>query len=150
MHELRLSLAYAAQADFAKAHALARASVRDDPKLVDARVQLGQLLMSSGAPARALAEFEAAQQLEPRSEVILLMRARAVMELGEFRSAIASLQEAAGINPYHRQVLRDLAWTYSHLGEYPAAIRTFQQYFAAGYSDAESQRKLVQLMRASG
>ena len=97
-------------------HAL-QASLKVNPKLVAARLLLGQVCLKSNDPKAAEDEFEAALLIEPASVEAQRGLARALLRQKKFGDAVELLEESAASSENNADFFELLAQAYMGLGK---------------------------------
>jgi Flp pilus assembly protein TadD len=94
---LNLSLAYVQKGNFVRAAEEARRAVEKDPRLKDAWVQLGNLLLHEGRAKEALDLFLQAAALDPKDGPLVNNLAVCYFRAGQFEKAWVEAQKAQSL-----------------------------------------------------
>jgi len=80
------------------------------PQYLDARLNLGSLLLQRGRTAEAVTNLEAAKRLQPNDAATYVTLALALMKNGQTGKAAAELNRALQLAPDTVNALNSLAW----------------------------------------
>jgi serine/threonine-protein kinase len=141
--------------DIPKATDACNRAIALDSQLAPVYITLGRIHAASGQPELALAEFQHALSLEPRSADGLQGMARAYESLGRVHEAEDLLKRAAALQPDYWESFNRLGSFYYAQGRYPEAILQFRRVIEltpdniAGYSNlSTTYRKMGRLSEA--
>ncbi len=123
--------------DWARAEELHRRALALDPSYARARFRLGYLVLGQERWTEALAEFEAARELEPRDPRSHEGRARALLGLGDVEGAIASHSSALELDPDFRAAIFGLGESFATRGNADDRERARERF--ARYLELEDE-----------
>jgi tetratricopeptide (TPR) repeat protein len=154
-----LGLAHWQAYDWIRAAAEFKTAVRLDPRNVEARVQYGRLLRSSGQTAEALAQLREARLQDPASALVLSHLTAAYLMNGQLDSALLEARVAmamdstnlttlmfAGTAYYRNNRPKEGRAIWSRLGPDGPA----QGYEMARSGDIEGARQMLRRLEARG
>jgi len=94
-------------------------------------VVLGYLLLEKGEPQQAMASFEKALQLRPRSSDAKTGKGILLAQQGDLKGAEATLLDALKLNPDPARTYYELGILYQQLGDTQQAVDFFKQGIAS-------------------
>jgi arylsulfatase A-like enzyme/Tfp pilus assembly protein PilF len=104
-----------------------RAVLKEDPKIVDAHLTLGNWLKKLKHNDEAIAEFKTVLALKPDNEIAMANLARLYKSLGRTEAAIEGYKGALKVDPRSPNNWYQLATLYLGLGKMADAEATFRQ-----------------------
>ncbi len=111
--------------------------IKLDPSLPDCHIRLGYLLLKKDANDEAIAEFEKALQLVPRSHPAKIGKGIALSHKGDLKAAETILKDALILNPDPVKVHYELGLVYEKMGDFAKALAEFKE----GVAKYEQGRK---------
>ena len=115
-----------------KAHAAAKAAVRLQPDLAEARLALGYVYYYVDHDYdRALSEFALARRGLPNDAGVFRAMAAIQRRQGKWTDSIASYEKAAALDPRNPILLENFAMDYLAVRDYPAAATILDRAVAA-------------------
>lgn len=132
-----LAYSYSLLGRLAEAITAYRKTLELDPKLFQAYLNLGLLLLQEGAPAEAVKALVQAVELRPEHVPARLAYAEALAGSGAKKEACAQYQEVMMREPQNAEALRGLGRLELEAGEYAAAETHLRQTLALAPNRAE-------------
>lgn len=112
--------------DYETATRIYKNLIRDDPKNVDLKIQLGNLYVKSGEDELALSCFEEIDKEQPGNVDVLLALGGIYRRLENYDDSIFALERAIDTGEKGIQISYSLGFTYRQMGKYSSAIECFQ------------------------
>ena len=112
--------------DYETATRIYKSLIRDDPKDLDLKIQLGNLYVKSGEDELALSCFEEIDKEQPGNVDVLLALGGIYRRLERYDDSIFALEEAIDTGEKGIQISYSLGFTYRQMGKYSSAIECFQ------------------------
>jgi tetratricopeptide (TPR) repeat protein len=103
-----------------------RKELKETPTETSA-LRLGELLLKKGAPEEALASFNRALEMNPRSLEAKIGRGVALGGMGETEKAEKALREALLLNPNPARVHLELGRLFEQRGDFAGAIAEYKE-----------------------
>lgn len=103
-------------------------ALEQDPRHVDARVNLGRLLHDQGHPSQAEAHYRLALEAKPGHALALFNLGTALEDLHRPADAAQAYERALRADPGHADAHYNLARLYEKVGRKAAAIRHLKAY----------------------
>jgi Flp pilus assembly protein TadD len=125
-----------------------REALAADPNLLEAHINLGNLLDEAGATAEAMAHYQKAIQLAPAAPLAYENLGTLLLKLGRFDEAMGQYREAARQQPGdpHAAFLMGKAWL--RQGQSAAAAAQFRQALELDANDPQALAYLARILAA--
>jgi len=139
--------------DYAKAQEEFAASLKADPRFVDAAYNLGVVLLSNGEPERAAAVFEQALRVRPDEPSFEFALGKAHFDAGRLTAALDHFERALELDPMLEDARFARAVALLKLGERDEAIFALDLYlreFPDGAWAGSARTELEKLAREAG
>ena len=145
-----LAYAHAAQCDvwlyhftremkyLADARSAAETAYKRDDESAQANIALGEVSLEQGLDNEAMGFFEAARDLEPRTESVYAALGTSLNRRGLYQEAVKSLQAAVRLNPLNSNAHRMLGAALLEIPDYDEAIKEFQKCVDLDPTDSTS------------
>ena len=101
--------------------------ITENPTQAKAHVILGDLLLDKGDSQQALASFDKALELQPRSNGAKTGKGIILAQTGDLKAAESMLKEALELNPNPARTHYELGLIYEKLGDTKGALAQFKQ-----------------------
>ncbi|MBK1647113.1 tetratricopeptide repeat protein [Rhabdochromatium marinum] len=128
--------------DWRKAFGSYSRAVEIDPKLTEARVRKGLLLLAGNRPEDALVEAEAVLALDAENAEGLMLRGAVARRQGDLGAAVQDVEAALAINPEQREALALMAQLRLAQDDPVAATALLERALVAYPDDLELQLML--------
>ena len=127
-----------------------RQILRQDPRIVDAHLNLGVNQAQKGENARAIQSFRQVLKLDDRNVVATYNLALCYAKLKRWKEAVEGFKATLLLAPEDAQPQLDLGRVYLLQGDLEAAARTLKSLVAMNASSAEGHYLLSQVYEAKG
>ncbi|SNB44829.1 tetratricopeptide repeat protein [Geobacter sp. DSM 9736] len=127
--------------------------VAQDPKNVQAWVQLGNDYFDTNQPQKAISAYGKALELQPNNPNVLTDQGVMYKNVGWYDKAIANFEKAAQIDPKHVQSLFNIGIVYAtDLNQPDKAIAAWNRFLAVDSSSPQAQqiRGMIEQLKSGG
>ncbi|MBV8307701.1 MAG: tetratricopeptide repeat protein, partial [Gammaproteobacteria bacterium] len=124
--------------------------VDDTPDNVDARANLGRLMIFNGAPDKGLKVIEPALAKHPDDAGLLTLRATGRTQLNDKPGALADVNRALQLAPANEEAVALRAGFYKEAGEYPQAIKLLSDALQRAPDSTSLHQILADVYAAAG
>jgi tetratricopeptide (TPR) repeat protein len=124
--------------------------LEDTPDNVEARANLGRLMIFGGVPERGLKVIEPALAKHPDDARLLTLRAAARVRLKDRAGAVADADRALQLAPRDEQAVQLRAGLYKEAGQYPQAIALLTEALRHLPDSTDLHTVLADVYSASG
>jgi cytochrome c-type biogenesis protein CcmH/NrfG len=107
-------MAAAGAADYQRRIATAEQVVKQDPKNVQAWIQLGNDYFDTQQRQKAIDAYGRALELDPNNPNVLTDQGVMYRDVGQYDKAIANFQKASSLDPNHMQSLFNMGVVYAY------------------------------------
>jgi len=145
-----LGAVYAMRHQLAAAESSFRVAIALDPKQVEARIALADLLGRSGSPAQGLDVIRTARQLDSTNVTARVVEAQLLEKAGRTAEARRAYEEAANATPDNALVAANYGWFLYRSREYERAMTLLLAVSMASPGDAIVQYHLGLAAIAAG
>ncbi|MDR3459468.1 MAG: tetratricopeptide repeat protein [Verrucomicrobiae bacterium] len=121
-------------------------ALRQDPNLIEAHNNLGNLLAAAGQPEAALAHYQAAVQLQPGQSHGHANLGTQLAELGRLPEAMAEYAEAARLEPGAAHPYYLMGRAYLRYGQSAEAVAKFQEALQREPDDYQTLTYLARVL----
>ncbi len=139
--------------DYQRRIATAEQVVAQDPKNLQAWIELGNDYFDTQQRQKAIDAYARALELDPKNPNVLTDQGVMYREIGAYDKAIANFQKANGIDPSHMQSLFNLGVVYAYDLKQPAkAIEAWNRIIALNPNSphaAQARQAIEEVKRAS-
>jgi Flp pilus assembly protein TadD len=123
-------------------------AVRQDPKNVNAWMNLGNILMDTSRFQEAIDAYQKALELDPRNADVMVDMGTCYKNIGKPDRAAEEFRKAIKINPGHLYAHRNLGVVLANdIGDKKQAIKEFEEYLRLSPNTPDTQRIRQEVVR---
>jgi len=127
---------------------LLQEAVRQDPKNVNAWMNLGNILMDTSRFQEAIDAYQKALELDPRNADVMVDMGTCYKNIGKPDRAAEEFRKAIKINPSHLYAHRNLGVVLANdIGDKKQAIKEFEEYLRLSPNTPDTQRIRQEVVR---
>ena len=127
---------------------LLQEAVRQDPKNVNAWMNLGNILMDTSRFQEAIDAYQKALELDPRNADVMVDMGTCYKNIGKPDRAAEEFRKAIKINPGHLYAHRNLGVVLANdIGDKKQAIKEFEEYLRLSPNTPDTQRIRQEVVR---
>jgi len=113
----------------------------------DSAYEAGNRLFEDGDYSRALAEYDAALQQNPKAPKLVRARARTLMQMGRNQEALQWFNRAIETEPFFGGAYANRGILHDRMGDYQAAIVDYEKALQLDESVADGPHWLIRCLR---
>ncbi len=127
---------------------LLQEAVRQDPKNVNAWMNLGNILMDTSRFQEAIDAYQKALELDPKNVDVMVDMGTCYKNIGKPDRAAEEFRKAIKINPSHLYAHRNLGVVLANdIGDKKQAIKEFEEYLRLSPNTPDTQRIRQEVVR---